>query len=271
MRFFAVIIFSFFAQTCFSQYTVTKVIGSVKKKSGEKIAVGSRLKETDVLVFSKPEDMVRVIITGKGTYVLTPSPKAVVEKNAFVEMLKSTKFLKSKEGYLSSRGQFSEKVPDVFKTIDSINARNLIAKENYYLFDPARYNIAGGGKFILQIQGEGSLPLNKHLKTKDDTLIISQADFRLKTGFSSMPYTLVYYDKENDRNRELVKLDPYFDQIGEMEKIIRVIAKETSIKDDETLVQQEAYEEVYEALGKPSDLVFENTFRKVMKGLKKTK
>ena len=274
MRFFAIIIFSFLAQVSFSQYTVTKVIGNVKKKSGEKIGVGSKLKETDVLVFSKPEDMVRVIITGKGTYVLTPSPKAVVEKNAFVEMLKSTKLLKSKEGYLSSRGQFNELVPDVFKTIDSINSKILIVKENYYLFDPERYNIAsiaGRGKFILQALGIGSTFQNKTLKTKGDTLFISLSDFRFQSGFSIFPYELIYYDYETKTERVLVKIDPYFDQTGEMEKIIRVVVRETSIKDDETLVQQEAYEEVYEALGKPSDLVFENTFRKVMKQLKKTK
>ena len=268
MRFFAIIIFSFLAQVSFSQYTVTKVIGNVKKKSGEKIGVGSKLKETDVLVFSKPDDMVRVIITGKGTYVLTPSPKAVVEKNAFVEMLKSTKFLKSKEGYLSSRGQFGEMVPDVFKTIDSINSKILIAKENYYLFDPGRFDINSGGRFYLsrKYSKAKSFPL----KTKGDTLFISLVDFRLDPT-NTMIYELVYYDKEENRYRHLAELKPYFDKNGEMEKIIRVMVKETSIKDDETLMQQEAYEEVYEALGKPSDLVFENTFNKVMKELKKSK
>lgn len=271
MRFFAIIVFSFLAQATFSQYTVTKVIGNVKKKSGEKITVGSKLKETDVLVFSKPEDMVRVIITGKGTYVLTPSPKAVVEKNAFVEMLKSTKFLKSKEGYLSSRGQFSELVPDVFKTIDSINSKNLVSKENYYLFDRDRYNVTGGGQFVLQKFGEGSKPLNKDLKTRGDTLYITQADFKINSGFSALRYRLAYFDKENNRERILAELDPYFDQAGEMEKIIRVVIKETTIKDDETLMQQEAYEEVYEALGKPSDLLFEYTFNKVRKEQKKKK
>lgn len=271
MRFVTIIIFILLAQPSFSQYTVTKVIGNVKKKSGEKITVGSKLKETDVLVFSKPEDMVRVIITGKGTYVLTPSPRAAVEKNALVEMLRSTKFLKSKEGYLSSRGQNIEYVPNVFKTIDSINSNNLIAKENYYLFDPGRYDIAGGGGFYLQAEHLKSKKTGHfRLKTKGDTLFISQDDFRLSQTNPSI-YRLEYYDKGDERYRILVDLKPYFDRNREMEKIIQVMVKETSIKDDETLVQQEAYEEVYEALGKPSDLVFENTFRKVMKGLKKTK
>jgi len=268
MRFFAIIIFTLLAQVSFSQYTVTKVIGNVKKKSGEKITIGSQLKETDVLVFSKPEDMVRVIITGKGTYVLTPSPKAEIEKNALVEMLKSTKFLKSKEGYLSSRGEFSELVPDVFKTIDSINSKILIAKENYYLFDPGRFDINSGGGFYLsrKYSRAKSVPL----KTKGDTLFISLTDFHVVPA-NSMIYEIGYYDKQDNRYRTLAELKPYLDKNGEMEKIIRVIVKETSIKDDESLVQQEAYEEVYEALGKPSDLVFEKTFRKVMNGLKKTK
>lgn len=271
MRIFAIIIFTLVAQACFSQYTVTKVIGNVKKKSGERITVGSKLKETDILVFAKPEDMVRVIITGKGTYVLTPSPRAEVEKNALVEMLKSTKFLKSKEGYLSSRGQFSELVPDVFKTIDSINSKNLFASKNYYLFDRDRFDMAGGGGFFLQVEYLKSKKTGHfRLNTKSDTLFVTQDDFRLSQTTPSI-YRLEYYDKENKRYRVLTDLKPYFDKNGEMEKIIQVMVKETSVKDDESLVQQEAYEEVYEALGKPSDLVFENTFRKVMKAMKKTK
>jgi len=268
MKLVVIAIFLFLADSSFSQYTVTKVIGDVKKKTGEKISVGTKLKETDVLVFSKPDDKVRVIITGKGTYVLTASPKAAVEKNSFVEMLKSTIQLKSKEGYLSSRGQFSELVPDVFKTIDSVNSKNLIAKENYYLFDPGRFDINSGGRFYLA--HKYSKAKNIPLKTKGDTLFISLTDFPLVSA-NSMIYEIGYYHKEDNRYRTLAELKPYLDKNGEMEKIIRVIVKETNIKDDETLVQQQAYEEVYEALGKPSDIVFENTFRKVVKGLKKTK
>jgi hypothetical protein len=183
-------------------------------------------------------------------------------------MLKSTKFLKSKEGYLSSRGQFGEMVPDVFKTIDSINSKILIAKENYYLFDPGRFDINSGGRFYLsrKYSKAKSVPL----KTKGDTLFISLADFHLLPA-NFMIYEIAFYDKEDSRYRTLAELKPYLDKNGEMEKIIRVMVKETSIKDDESLVRQEAYEEVYEALGKPSDLVFENTFRKVLKGLKKSK
>ena len=271
MKFVVIAIFIFLAHSSFSQYTVTKVIGNVKKKTGEKISVGTKLKETDVLVFSKPEDKVRVIITGKGTYVLTPSPKAEVEKNSFVEMIKSTIQLKSKEGYLSSRGGDTEKIPNAFKTIDSINSRNLIAKENLYLFDPERYNVPTDGEFVLLMYGDGSKNIWTPLKTRGDTLVISLANFKLGSGFSDNPYKLAYHDKAKDEIKEVSDLNPYFDQTGEMEKIIRVIVKETNIKDDETLVQRQAYEEVYEALGKPSDIVFENTFRKVVKGLKKTK
>ena len=268
MRFAFLIVFSFLTITGFSQYTVTKVIGNVKKKTGEKVTVGSKLKETDVLIFSTPEDKVRVIITGKGIYVLTPSPKAAVEKNNLVEMLKSTLQMKSKEGYLSSRGQTIESVPDVFDTIDSINTKNLIAKENFYLFDPGRYNVAGGGKFFIQATGaEGGKPIMKELKTKGDTVFIGRSDFLPKMDAT---YKLGFFDKAENRSREIADLDPYFDETGEMEKIIRVMIKENKLE-DETLAQQACYEEVYESLGKPSDLLFEKLYQKVMKGTKKTK
>jgi len=267
MRFAFLIVFSFLTITGFSQYTVTKVIGNVKKKTGEKVTVGSRLKETDVLVFSTPEDKVRVIITGKGIYVLTPSPKAAVEKSNLVEMLKSTLQMKSKEGYLSSRGQTIESVPDVFETIDSINSKNLIAKENFYLFDPGRYNVAGGGKFFIQTETAEGKRIMTELKTRADTLFIKPSNFILRDQDS---YKLGFYDKAENRSREIADLDPYFDETGEMEKIIRVMIKENKLE-DETLAQQACYEEVYESLGKPSDLLFENLYQKVKKGMKKTK
>src|SRR6202008_3167449 len=268
MRLVIILFFSLAVSTGYSQYTVTKVMGDVKKKTGEKVTVGSKLKESDVLVFSTPEDKVRVIVTGKGTYVLTPSPTAAVEKKKLIEMLKSTLQIKSKEGYLSSRAQTIETVPEVFETIDSINSKNLIAKENYYLYDPRTYNIASGGKFFLQIEQEGQKPTIKPLKTRGDTLFINKADFDIG-GNATATYKLGYFDKEENKSKAIVDIDPYFDQAGEMEKIIRVVASNSSIKDDKTLVQKECYEEVYEALGKPSDLLFENAFKKVINGLKK--
>jgi hypothetical protein len=51
---------------CYSQYTVTKVIGQVTNKtSGESLYPGSKLRDDDLLAFSSPNDMLRVIVSGK--------------------------------------------------------------------------------------------------------------------------------------------------------------------------------------------------------------
>ena len=73
------------------QYTVTKVVGQVKNKStGEQLKPGSKLKDDDMLEFSAPKDMVRVIVSGKGIYVLSPTPRTDNAPSAIVEMLKTT-------------------------------------------------------------------------------------------------------------------------------------------------------------------------------------
>ena len=104
------------------------------------------------------------------------------------------------------------------------------------------------------------------LKTKGDTLLISVSNF-WKSGNG---FKLGFYDKAENKSREIANLDPYFDETGEMEKIIRVMIKENKLE-DETLAQQACYEEVYESLGKPSDLLFESLYQKVKKAMKKTK
>src|SRR5579864_2072073 len=108
-----IVFFLFVLMKSFSQYTVTKVIGNVKKLSGEGLKTGSTLSDNDVLLFSTPNDLVRVIVAGKGIYVINPSPKAEAKPDlpgTVMEVLKYTMHVKPKEGYLSGRSASTEAV-----------------------------------------------------------------------------------------------------------------------------------------------------------------
>lgn len=248
----------------FSQYTVTKVIGHVQNKmSGEVLKLGSRLNDNDVLLFSSINDMVRVIVAGKGIYIITPSPKANNQQNELVEILKSTLHIKSKEGYLSGRSMVLELIPKALEVASTLNTKNLIAKENKYLFDKNLYDISAGNKFFLQIEFPGSDPVIHQLKTNDDTLFIYPSDFKIsEKDAANLTYKLGFFSKEKNNSISLVKIDPYFDVSDKMENLIKLIIVNNNIKDKEKIKEQ-CYTEIYISLGKPSELIFNKAFSKI--------
>ncbi len=268
MRKTACMFFLFFiVNECFSQYTVTKVIGHVKKLSGEVLITGSALSDNDVLLFSTPTDMVRAIVAGKGVYVLTPSPKAEKQPNAVVEILKYTLHLNPKEGYLSGRGEHMEMVPEAFETNAGVNSKNLFTGENKYLFDQHKYDVSGGNRFFLQVEYAGSKPAIHLLKTNADTLLLDAADFKPGDGdtVQKAVYKICFFTRQNNRSELLADVDPYFDTSGEMETIVRIMISAFAQK-DKLALEQACYAEVYAALGKPPDINFSRTFEKVIAG-----
>lgn len=252
-----------FSAACFSQYAVTKVIGKVKKLSGEVLTTGSKLSDDDVLLFSSNNDMVRVIVAGKGIYVISPGSDAAQKQNSVVEILKNTMHVKYKEGYLSGRGEGM--VPEVFETDPGANKRILIGNESRFLFSPHKYEVSNGSKFFLQIEYSGAKPITRALKTNADTLLIHASDFKADNNDSSRTakYKLGFYSKENGRSELLADMDPYFDETGEMEAIIKVVISQTD-QADKSKLQEACYSEVYGALGKPSDIDFKNVFEKIV-------
>jgi len=77
--------------SCYAQYTVTKVVGHVvNKTSGESLSPGSKLRDDDMLAFSSANDMLRVIVSGKGIYVISPGPRSEKKQSVIVEMLKTS-------------------------------------------------------------------------------------------------------------------------------------------------------------------------------------
>jgi len=255
----------FVSVTCFPQYAVTKVIGNVKKMSGEVLTTGTKLSDNDVLLFSSDNDMVRVIVAGKGIYVIHPGPKKEQNQNSVVEILKNTMHIKYKEGYLSGRGENIAMVPESFETEPGSNKKILIGKESRFLFDTHKYETSNGSKFFLQIEFEASKPVTRALKTNADTLMLQAADFKTDNNDTSksIKYKIGFYSKEKGSSELLDDIDPYFDETDEMQAIIKVVISHTN-EPDKSKLQEACYAEVYGALGKPSDIDFKNAFEKLV-------
>jgi hypothetical protein len=245
------------------------VIGNVKKMSGETVTTGSILSDNDVLLFSSQNDMVRVIVAGKGIYVINPSPKAEKKQNnSVIEILKYTLHVKAKEGYLSGRAESVTKIPEAFETDLGSNKKTLIINESKFLFSTHNYDISNGSKFFIQIQYEGSKPIIHSLKTNADTLLLHVSDFKTDNSDTTkkVKYAIGFYSKEKNSSESIADIDPYFDVSGEMEAITKVVASQ-SMQTDKSKLQDECYAEVCSALGKPSDIDFKYAFEKV--GVKK--
>lgn len=258
------------SNSCFSQYTVTKVIGQVKNKaSGEVLKPGSKLRDDDMLVFSSATDMLRVIVSGKGIYIISPSPGSQKQDNFLVEMLKSALHIKSKEGYLSGRAQNTEMIPATLETEERINPKNLIVNENKYVFDRSKYDVAKG-RFFLQIEYPGEKVIIHPLKTISDTLLLYASDFEIENKDTSLHarYKLGFFDREKSSSEMLAAINPYMDKEQEMQTIVSLIIKENNSL-DKTALQRTCYAEIYEALGKPSDILFKAVFNKLIAEQKK--
>lgn len=266
IKFICFLLMLFCFENTMAQYTVTKVKGTVTKKtSGELLKTGSKLTETDMLSFSSGTDLVRVIVAGKGVFVISPSPKATRQGNAVIEMLKSTFHLQSKEGYLSGRGEEIEFIPESMETDNTVNTKTIISKENKYLFRLTDYSTNDGSRFFLQVTYPGQQPETRALKTNKDTLLLMPDDFKKNNqpDPESVKYVLGFYSMENNSSSSLIEIEPFLDNTNEMAKIIKVIL-EVSKETDPQILKKQCYKEVYEALGKPNELVFQQTLREQM-------
>ena len=250
----------------FSQYTVTKVAGNVKNMtSGEMLRGGSVLRDDDKIGWSSNADLVRVIVPGKGIYLITPTERAEKEQSGiFVDLVKAALHIKYKEGYLSSRSKDDETIPAVFETEAQVNSKNLFVEENKYVFDSRLYNTSKG-RFFLQIESPGSKTFIHPLRTISDTLILYASDFKTETETDPLntTYKLGFFSKEKNSSESLAVLEPYIDSSREMEAIMKLIIE--NVQTDNEKMRDACYEEVYTDLGKPPTILFKNTFNKLIK------
>lgn len=255
----------------YSQYTVTKVNGKVfNQTTNEVLKPGSRLSKTDSIEWSSPHDMVRAVIAGQGIYILTPSKESQKEGGKLVDVVKFTLHIKSREFNLSGRGDNEEVIPWVFSTESVINNKNLIATVNKYLFDTSQYKSSGGNRFFLQINHKKDAPVIKPLQAISDTLFLNAESFSTSVISDSdeIKYTIGYFDKDHNSSRQLVRLYPYFDTTNEMENLIKIIIDSDGHGDMDQL-KVRCYQEVYETMGKPSYILFNQLFQKLYKSLRK--
>lgn len=256
--------FLFAGNFIFCQYTVTKVLGNVKNKStGEQLKPGSKLKDDDMLEFSAPKDMVRVIVSGKGIYVISPTPRQSSSPSAIVEMLKATLKVKSREGNLSGRSEEGDLIPEVWETETTVSTRVHIGDQNKYLFDAAKYNIQSGSRFFLQLDVAGGNSEIHALETSGDTLLLRASDFAARQQTDGrITYKVGFFNKTKNAGQALATINPYIDTTGEMEAIMRVMIEENSGMPKDSL-RDACYAEVYESLGKPSGINFESVFKQL--------
>jgi plastocyanin len=250
----------FIVQAASAQYTVTKVVGIVKvQATNQPLKPGFKLKDDDMLVFSTALDMVRVIVPGKGIFVITPSPRPGNANSMIVEMMKSVLKVKSREGYLSGRSEESDLIPDAWQTETAVNNRIHVGTMNAYQFDPAKYNVSNGSRFFLQVDAAGSNPQVHALKTSGDTLFLAATDFPPANDNTRITYKIGFFDKEKNSSESLATIVPYLDTTNEMESIIEVI-KSANTDMPAGQLRKVCYAEVYEALGKPAMINFNRAF-----------
>jgi hypothetical protein len=245
----------------FGQYTVTKVVGLVKiQTTNQPLKPGSKLKDDDILVFSTALDMVRVIVPGKGIFVITPTPQQGSANSMIVEMMKSVLKVKSREGYLSGRSEESDLVPDAWQTEAAVNDRIHVGLMNRYQFDPKKYDVSNGSRFFLQVDVAGANPEIHALKTIGDTLLLSAVDLSPRQqATGDITYKIGFFNKEKNSSESLATIRPYIDSTGEMENIIQVIKSANADMPADQL-RKTCYAEVYEALGKPAMINFNEAF-----------
>lgn len=249
-----------------AQYTVTKIVGQVSNKTtGEKLKLGSRLKDDDLLQFSSEKDMIRVIVSGKGVYVISPTPTKDNSTSLIVEMLKSALKIKSKEGYLSGRSEETSMIPDAFQTEGDVNTRLLISDTTHFLFDKNKFDLNNGNRFFLQAETEGGKPEIHALKTTGDTLYLLATDFGNRAGNGlAARYKIGFHNKPSNTSESLSAIKPYLDTLNEMESVINIFITNYGDEKDENKLKQACYAEVYEAMGKPSLIDFEAAFTKLL-------
>ena len=252
----------------FSQNIVTKVIGKIRKADGTVVRIGTKLSEKEVLQFSSKQDKIRMIVPEKGTFVVGPSITAEKKDDVWIELLSKTIRVQSSTASLSARSKMFEKIPEAFQTNTNINQLILISNSqpNKYLFNTADYDLSNGSRFVLQINQKDNKSVIYKLRTSKDTLLLYRSDFQVdEDNGKEKEYLIAFYDKPKNKtnNKDFAKIKPYFDDAGEMEAIIYtlIIGNKTKPK---TTQKELCYNEVYKALGKPSDLLFYSTFDKMM-------
>ncbi|MBS1736063.1 MAG: hypothetical protein JSS98_05585 [Bacteroidetes bacterium] len=258
------------AVSIYSQYTVTKVNGQVVNlTTNELLKPGSHLSETDKMKWSSPRDRVRTIIAGKGIYIITPSPESQKERSKLVDVVKFTLHIKSREFNLSGRSDNEEIIPWVLSTESVINNKNLITPINRYLVDTTHYSVSNGGRFFLQANHRNDEAIIKPLQVVADTLYLYADSFLVNgiTDSADVKYTVGYYNKVQNSSVPLIRLYPYFDTGNEMKTLLEIIINSDG-HDEKEQLRVSCYQEVYETMGKPSSILFNELFNQLYKKLR---
>ena len=264
------LLFTLLSISLFGQNVVIKVTGKIKKADGTYVRIGTKLNEKDILQFSSNQDALRMIVPGKGTFIVRPSTSAQKKDNVWIEVLSKTIRIQGSSASLSRRAQLFEKIPISLETVYNINPNTLISNSqpNKYLFNPSDYDLSNGSRFIIQIEQDNKSTIQL-LRTLKDTLLLYRADFQsddLK-GNKHLNYTIGFYNKAKNQTTAVKEIKPYFDDAGEMEAIIHTLISGNINKTKSAQIEL-CYNEVYKTLGRPSDILFYSAFDQIFQEIK---
>ena len=112
----------------------------------------------------------------------------------------------------------------------------------------------------------GSLCTLKNAAPFNKTFLFFRLNFS-EINSDESKYTIGFYNKDQNSSRQLIRLYPYFDTSNEMKTLIRIIIDSDGHGDMEK-VRVRCYQEVYETMGKPSFILFNDLFEKLYKVLR---
>lgn len=260
VKLYLVISFVACGQAVSAQYTVTKIIGRVLNSNGEAIRPGSRLTGKEQLKFTSARDAVFLIETGKGSLKISPAkstPDAKGGNNVLIDLIKSAVHLQSQTRELSGRGADDDKIPGALKADIAINPHVTITPVNKYYFNNDQYNTRAGGYFML-IETIAGKTVSTRLKTRKDTLLLNYADF---INAAAVSCKLSFHSGTANSDELVALFIPYFDLSNETGLMIKTLVNDLKpIVKEKNALYRHVYAEVYETIGKPNPVGFDNDF-----------
>ena len=263
------LIFLCWSATTFAQdpYFVTVVKGSVTKKDGTAVTVGSKLDLLDKVTFATKESLLILLHPSKGRLVVSAANAQPNKENSFTLLIKDFLKMNGQSMRLSSRA-INEGVMDLasyFRTDPSINNKTLII-DSLQIRLPRYMNLKPDNNtcyFFLQLLSKE--PINHRLFANDEYLNISREDIVFKEKLYSieageLKLGLVnQYTTDNNVIKKIATINPSFITRETCASVIKAVKSAMGHADESTILK-EVYMQLYYTYGKPDENKIEEIF-----------